>query len=49
VNIALGFILLTIFSYKLAKNEKAEKPLGVVFEHLILTAGVIAASYFVGK
>ena len=48
-SIVMGFVLLTVFSYKLAKNEEAEKPLGVVLEHLILTAVVIAASYFVGK
>jgi len=49
VNIIVGFILLTVFSYKLAKNEKSEKPIGVVLEHLILTAIVLVASYFVGK
>jgi len=49
VNVVIGFVLLTVFSYKLAKNQKSEKPMGVVFEHLILTAIVIAASYFVGK
>lgn len=48
INIVLGFILLTIFSYKLSLNEKHEKPTKVVFEHLILTAGVIIISYLVG-
>ncbi len=48
-NLVLGFILLTAFSYKLAKNEKSRKPMSVVFEHLILTAFVIIASYLVGR
>ncbi len=45
-NIFVGAILLCIFSYKLSKKEK---PIKVVFEHLILAAFVIVISYFIGK
>jgi len=44
-NIVIGGVLLSIFSYKLSRKEK---PIKVMFKHLILAA-VIIISYFVGK
>lgn len=45
LNLILGIILLTIFSYNLSKKNKWN----VVFEHLLLAVLVIALSYGVGK
>jgi len=45
LDIALGFVLLGIFSYKLHSRRRGK----VVAEHLIMAGFVIVVSYFVGK
>jgi len=47
VNIVWGLLILIIFSYIIAKNEK-EKPYKVIFEHLLIAIIVIIATYFIG-
>ncbi|MFA5060703.1 MAG: hypothetical protein WC494_00095 [Candidatus Pacearchaeota archaeon] len=47
-SIIWGFILLVIFNYILAK-QKGEKPLWIIFEHLIIASAVILISHFIGK
>jgi VIT1/CCC1 family predicted Fe2+/Mn2+ transporter len=49
VSVILGLLLLTLFSYKLAKNQNSEKPWGIVFEHLFIVVLVIIVTYFVGE
>jgi VIT1/CCC1 family predicted Fe2+/Mn2+ transporter len=48
VSIIYGFVLLTLFSYKLALNEKSKNPWRIVFEHVFITIIVIVVAYFVG-
>ena len=43
-----GFLLLTMFSYYIAKEQKAEQPLNTVLEHLSIGIVVIAITYYVG-
>jgi len=45
VNLALGFVLLGFFSYRLAKKDKFK----AVLEHVVLGIVVIVISYFIGK
>jgi VIT1/CCC1 family predicted Fe2+/Mn2+ transporter len=48
IGIVWGLLLLTLFSYNVAKNRK-EKPLKAIFEHIFIAAIVIIATYFIGK
>ncbi len=48
VDVILGFLILGVFSYLIAKSQK-ERPLEVVLEHLLITAGVVIVTYFIGK
>ncbi len=47
VNVALGLVLLSFFSYFLAKR-RGEKPLGAILEHDSIAILVIAITYYVG-
>lgn len=46
-SIIWGFLLVIIFNFYLAKLHK-EKPLKIIFEHLIITVAVIFIAHFVG-
>lgn len=48
VAVAWGLLLLSIFSFCIAKKEKA-KPWKVVAEHIMIAVVVVAISHFVGK
>ncbi len=48
ISIGWGLLLISSFSYYIAKQEKAN-PSKVVLEHLLITMGVILASYYVGS
>jgi len=47
ISIVWGLILISLFSYYIAKNE-GENPYKVILEHALLTVGVVAASHYVG-
>ena len=47
VCIVWGFLLLTFFSYYIAKQQ-AKKPHKCVFEHLIFTAIIVIITHYVG-
>jgi VIT1/CCC1 family predicted Fe2+/Mn2+ transporter len=47
VSVALGLFLLGIFSFFIAKEQKA-KPWKVVMEHVIIALVVIVTTYYVG-
>lgn len=47
VSIILGLVLLGIFSFLIAKREKA-KPLGIVLEHLTIAIIVVIITHYVG-
>ncbi|MFA6537256.1 MAG: hypothetical protein WCT18_02540 [Patescibacteria group bacterium] len=47
ISVIYGLLLITIFSYSIAK-AKDEKPFGVILEHSLITVLVIVATYFVG-
>jgi VIT1/CCC1 family predicted Fe2+/Mn2+ transporter len=47
LSIIWGLLLISIFSYYIAKNEK-RKPYKVILEHLILTIFVVIATNFIG-
>lgn len=47
INIIWGLLLLAIFSYIIAKNEK-ENPFSVIFQHVLIAILVIVLSYFIG-
>jgi VIT1/CCC1 family predicted Fe2+/Mn2+ transporter len=46
-SITLGLVLISLFSYYLAKQQKIPAYL-VIFEHLIITIAVIAITHLVG-
>lgn len=46
--IILGFILLGVFSYFIAKGNK-ENPVKVVSEHYLIAVAVIVLTYFLGE
>ncbi|MFH0856780.1 MAG: hypothetical protein V1860_02690, partial [bacterium] len=46
-SIIWGLLLVVIFNFYLAKLHK-EKPLKIIFEHLIITVAVIFIAHFVG-
>lgn len=48
VNVAWGFLLLTVLSYKIAQNEK-KKPITVITEHISIALFVLILVYAVGK
>jgi VIT1/CCC1 family predicted Fe2+/Mn2+ transporter len=48
IGIIWGILLLTMFSYNIAKNRK-EKPYKAIAEHLLIATIVIIATYFIGK
>ncbi len=48
ISIAWGLLLIGWFSYYIAQQEKANTG-RVILEHLLITVGVILASYYVGS
>ncbi|HDL19644.1 MAG TPA: hypothetical protein ENH38_06325 [Nitrospirae bacterium] len=48
VSIAWGLLLLSIFSYYIAKGQKVS-PWKVILEHIIVAAGVIILTYYIGS
>jgi len=48
LNIILGFLMLSVFSYMMAKNQN-KKPLKVILEHVFATLFVISLTYYLGK
>lgn len=48
ISIVWGLLLLTIFSYYLARLQKI-KPRHIIFEHLTIAVLVIVITYFVGQ
>ncbi|HKL24358.1 MAG TPA: hypothetical protein VJ912_03410 [Candidatus Nanoarchaeia archaeon] len=48
VGIIWGVLLITIFSYRIAKTKK-EKPWRVIGEHLLITAFIVIITHYVGK
>jgi vacuolar iron transporter family protein len=48
VNLAWGVLLIITFNYLLAKQTK-QKPTLIILEHLVITAIVVAITYFAGK
>nr|NGX33471.1 hypothetical protein [Candidatus Anoxychlamydiales bacterium] len=47
LNIAWGFMLLSVFSYVIAKEQK-NSPFRAISEHVLIMAFVILATYYVG-
>jgi VIT1/CCC1 family predicted Fe2+/Mn2+ transporter len=47
VNVVLGIVLLSLFSYFLAKR-RGERPIMAILEHDAIAVAVIAITYFVG-
>ena len=47
ISVVWGLLILTILSYKMAKEQKV-KPWGVIFEHLFIALLVIAITYQIG-
>ncbi len=47
INVFYGLTLLTILSYKIAKNNK-ENPLHTIVEHLAIAIGVLIVSNYIG-
>ena len=48
VSVIMGLVLLGIFSFLVAKREKAE-PWKAVFEHLIIAIVVVAITHYLGE
>jgi len=48
VSLMWGFMLLTLFSFRMALERK-EKPWKIISEHLIIASAVIVLTYYVGK
>jgi VIT1/CCC1 family predicted Fe2+/Mn2+ transporter len=48
ISIVWGILLLTLFSYNLAKQRKKD-PLGAILEHILIAIVVIVVTYFVGN
>ncbi len=48
VSIVWGLLLLTTFSYIVAKGRK-EKPFNAIFEHILIAILVVIITYFVGN
>lgn len=48
ISIIWGFLLLTIFSFYIAKKNK-DKPFKVITEHLIIATIVVIATHFIGR
>ncbi|MCW1309364.1 MAG: hypothetical protein QXP04_01590, partial [Candidatus Nanoarchaeia archaeon] len=48
ISIVYGFLLIALFSYYIAKQEKTEKPFKVVLEHLLIAILVIIITHYVG-
>lgn len=48
ISVAWGFCILALLSYKLAKNSN-QKPLKVIFEHLLIAILVIISTHYLGK
>jgi len=48
LSIFFGLVLLSLFSFELAKKQKKESPLKIVFEHLIIAIFVMVITYLVG-
>ena len=49
INIFIGLLLLSLFSFKLSKKQKRESSVKVIFEHLIIAVLVILVTYYLGK
>lgn len=47
ISVVWGFLLISIFSYVIAKN-RGEKPFRVIFEHATIAAAVIIFTHYVG-
>ncbi|NGX30534.1 MAG: hypothetical protein K940chlam4_01384, partial [Candidatus Anoxychlamydiales bacterium] len=47
LNIIWGFILLSVFSYSMAKQQK-NSPFRAISEHVLIMAFVIVATYYLG-
>jgi vacuolar iron transporter family protein len=47
ISIVYGFLMLSILSFKIAKDNK-DKPSKVIFEHLLIAAVVLVITYYVG-
>ena len=48
VSLVWGFVLLTLFSFKIALSRK-EEPWKIIGEHLVIATMVIIITYYVGK
>ena len=48
ISVILGFLLLAIFSYKIAKEQK-RSPWNIIMKHLIITLVVIITTDYLGK
>jgi len=49
VSIIIGVLLISIFSYSIAKKQNTTKPWHIVGEHLLITIAVISITHFLGK
>ena len=47
ISVTIGLVLITLFSYYLARKQKI-KPINVILEHLIITILVIIITHYVG-
>lgn len=47
ISIVWGLVLMSLFSYYIARNED-ENPYKVMLEHALLTVGVVVASHYIG-
>jgi vacuolar iron transporter family protein len=48
INLTWGILLIIIFNYYLAKQNK-QNPASIIFEHLTITTAVVAITFFAGK
>jgi vacuolar iron transporter family protein len=48
INIAIGFLLLIILSYKIARSKK-EKATRIIAEHIGICLAILIIAYFVGR
>lgn len=48
VSVVYGLFLIAIFSFYIAKQEKTEKPVKVILEHIIIAILVIVITHYVG-
>jgi VIT1/CCC1 family predicted Fe2+/Mn2+ transporter len=48
VSVVYGLFLIAIFSYYIAKQEKTEKPVKVILEHIVIAILVILITHYIG-